>query len=291
MTTISVTHMADPACPWAYSALPAITALRWRYGEQLEWRLVMVGLAESAEHYERRGYTAALMAQTPLHFRRFGMPFALGSRPRVVATGRACRAVVAARFVGEDLADLALRALHLAWFTTDLLLDDDEAIATALAREPALDANAIVSRLDDPAVEEAYQRDRAETRRATGSPASLQDKTAFTDGDERYTAPTLIFEANGARLEAGGHQPLEAYDVLVTNLGPALRREPAPESPQPVLGRFASGLTTREVAAVMAAPNHPPDDRAAAAALLELMAEGTVTREPLAGDALWRAAT
>jgi 2-hydroxychromene-2-carboxylate isomerase len=290
MATISVRHMADPACPWAYSALPAITALRFRYGEQLAWRVAMIGLAESAQQYERRGYTPALMARAPLRFARFGMPFALGPRARVIASGRACRAVVAARLEREELAYLALRALHFAWFTTDLLLDEDEAIAAALAHEPQLDPQAIVRRLDDPPVEEAYQRDRSEVRSAAGSPAALQEKTAQTDGDERYTAPTLIFEANGRRLEAGGHQPLEAYDVLIANLDPGLRREPVPDGPLPVLERFAHGLTTREVAVVLAPRNEEPDDRATAAALLDLVAEGCATREPLGGDALWRAA-
>jgi hypothetical protein len=55
-----------------------------------------------------------------------------------------------------------------------------------------------------------YQRDRSEVRGAANSPPSLQEKTAGADGEERYTAPTLIFEADGRRLEAGGHQPLEA---------------------------------------------------------------------------------
>lgn len=290
MATISVTHIADPACPWAYSALPAITALRWRYGAQLDWRVVTIGLAEGAEHYERRGYSPARMARAPLRFGRFGMPFALGPRSRVIATGRACRAVVAAGLERQGLAYLALRALHLAWFTTELLLDEDGAIAAALAREPELDAEAIVGRLDDPKVEEAYQRDRLEVRSAAGSPAALQEKTANTDGDERYTAPTLIFEADGRRLEAGGHQPLEAYDVLVANLDPGLRREPAPAGPLAVLERFPHGVTTREVAVVLAPRNEEPDDRAAASALLDLVAEGRATREPLGGDALWRAA-
>jgi len=91
--TISIMHMADPACPWAYSALPAITALRWRYREQLDWRVVTIGLAESAEQYERRGYGPAEMAKAPLRFARFGMPFLRGPRPRVMGTGRACRAM------------------------------------------------------------------------------------------------------------------------------------------------------------------------------------------------------
>jgi 2-hydroxychromene-2-carboxylate isomerase len=289
LARISVTLMADPACPWAYSALPAITALQWRYGDQLDWRVVTIGLAERAEHYERRGYTPALMSLTPLRFARFGMPFALGPRTRVVGTGRACRAIVAARLEREELAYLALRALHLAWFTTDLLLDADDAIGTALSREPELDADSIVRRLDDPDVEAAYEHDRAAVRTAAGSPSALQDRTAQTDGVERYTAPTLVFEAGGSRLEAGGHQPLEAYDVLIANLDPGLRHEPPPDGPLAVLERFPHGLTTRELAVVLADRNEEPDDPAAAAALLALAADGGVSREQAGGDALWRA--
>ena len=248
----------------------------------------MIGLSETPERYERRGLTPARMARTPIRFARFGMPFTLGPRARLIATGRACRAVVAARLQREELAYLALRALHLAWFTTDLLLDEDDAIGAALRAEPALDADAIVARIDDAEVEAAYARDRAEVRSAAGTPSSLQGKTADADGEERYTAPSLVFECDGRRLEAGGHQPLAAYDVLVANLAPGLRREPVPESPQPVLERFPHGLTTREVALVMTATNDDPDDARATAALLDLVGEGRLSREPLGSDALWR---
>ena len=116
--------MADPGCPWAYCALPAITALRWRYGDQLDWRVVTIGLSESPEQYERRGYTPARMARSPIRFARFRMPFTLGPRTRVIATGRACRAVVAAGLGRQGLGYLAERALHLGWFITELPLGE-----------------------------------------------------------------------------------------------------------------------------------------------------------------------
>jgi hypothetical protein len=218
------------------------------------------------------------------------MPFALGPRRRVIGTGRACRAIVAARLERAEHAYLALRRLHLAWFTSDLLLDEDDAIRMALEGDPQLDAHAIVRRLGDPDVEEAYQCDRAEARTAADTPSSLQHRTARRDGVERYTAPTLVFEADGTRLEAGGHQPLEAYDVLIANIDAALETVPPPDDPLAVLECFPHGLTTREVALVMADRNDEPDDRATMAALLGLAAERRVTREPLGGDALWQSA-
>ena len=265
-------------------------ALRWRYGDQLDWSLATIGLTETAAEYEARGYSPALMAMTPLRFSRFGMPFAVAPRARVIGTGRACRAIVAARELDPSLARPALRALHFAWFTTDLLLDEDEAIATALARVEGLDGAEVVARLDDPAVEEAYQRDRQLARSAAGTPASLQGKTATRDGVERFTAPTLVLERDGQRLVAGGHQPLAAYDVLLANLDPGLHCQPAPDDPGPLLERFPDGVTTREVSLMLAPRNDEPDDTAALGALIQLVAEGRATREPLGDDALWRPA-
>ena len=54
---IETTLYSDPACPWAYSESPALRVIEWRYGEQLHWRLVLVGLTESASQDEQRGYT------------------------------------------------------------------------------------------------------------------------------------------------------------------------------------------------------------------------------------------
>lgn len=53
--SISTTLHSDPGCPWAYSAIPALTVLRWRYADQLDWRLITIGLTESGRQYEDRG--------------------------------------------------------------------------------------------------------------------------------------------------------------------------------------------------------------------------------------------
>ncbi|HET8673622.1 MAG TPA: hypothetical protein VFL87_08305 [Thermoleophilaceae bacterium] len=290
MGRVAVTHITDPGCPWAYSIEPSITTLRWRYGEQLDWRIVLIGLTESGAEYEARGYTPERQAAVGLRFKRFGMPFQSEPRPRVPGTGRACRAVVSARMESLEAGYIALRALRFGWFTSTLMTDEDEGIAAALSRAPELDVDAIMSRLDSAEVEEAYQRDRAEARTAAGSPASLQGKTAIRDGVERYTAPSLIFEANGQRLVAGGYQPLAAYDLCVANLDPTLSCRPGPDQPGELLRELPYGLSTREVALAMAARNDEPDDEAAVAALVELVAEGDAQREQLGDDALWRPA-
>jgi predicted DsbA family dithiol-disulfide isomerase len=287
--TLSVTHFSDPGCPWAYSASPALAVLRWRYGAQLRWRHVMIGLTEHADQYVRRGYTPVRQAVGYQRFRAYGMPFAPQPRERISATARACRAVVATRLHAPDRELAVFRALQFAWFTTPLVLDEEEALRAALATVPALDADAIIGRLDDPAVSDAYARDRAESRTAAGGATEFQGKSAATDGPVRFTAPSLVFAGAHGTLEAGGFQPVEAYDVVVANLDRTLERMPPPEDPVEALAAFPDGLTSAELAAVMAHGNDRPDRGAAEAALIGAMAEGRVARRPLGDDALWTA--
>lgn len=286
---VSVTHFTDPGCPWAYSASPAHAVLRWRYGSQLDWRLVTIGLTERAEQYVKRGYTTAGSARGQLRFRRFGMPLAPQPKPRVGATARMCRAIHATRILAPEREHAVFRALQFAQFTTSLVLDDDGNLGTVLRDVPGLDAAAVVASLDDERVTVAYEADRAESRTAESSPTAFQGKAAQTDGPVRYTAPSLIFVADGGRLEAGGFQSVEAYDVCIANLAPTLDRRPPPEAPRAVLESEPDGLTTQEVAAVMTAGNDAPDRRAAETALIDLLAEGGARRVGLGDDALWLA--
>lgn len=287
MIHITVTHHTDPGCPWAYSASPALAVLRWRYREQLDWRLVTIGLTERAEQYVERGYTPLRGAVGQQRFRRFGMPLAPQPKPRVAGTAPMCRAIHATRLQAPEREHAVFRALQFAQFTTPLVLDEPADLMTALDGVPGIDAAAIVGALDDDAVTAAYEADRAEARTAAGSPTEFQGKAAQTDGPVRYTAPSLIFERDGARLEAGGFQPVEAYDVCLANLAPDLERTPPPADPRALLESEPDGLTTEEVAAVMTHGNDAPDRVAAEAALIELLAEGGARRIGVGDDALW----
>ena len=286
---IEATLYSDPACPWAYSESPALRVIEWRYQEQLNWTLVVIGLTEDASQYVARGYTPLRGALGQLMFRRrYGMPFSPAPKPRVSATARACRAIVAARLANPGSEFAVYRALQLANFNSALILEDDQQLAEVLTDVPGVDAEALIAALDSPEVSEAYRQDREATRTAAGSAAELQGKTSTSDGPVRFTAPSVVFSANGTSLVAGGFQPVEAYDVLIANLDPTLHRELPPETPEPLLDYFPLGLTTQEVAALMTASNDAPDRPAAEAALLELLADGRAARETVGDDALWR---
>jgi 2-hydroxychromene-2-carboxylate isomerase len=291
MGTIAVTHFTDPGCPFAYSASPALAVLRWRYGAQLDWRLVTIGLAEDPQRYIDAGYTPTRMSVSNIHFRRYGMPFLSEPRARIAATSRACRAIVATRMSQPGREDEVLRALQLAWFTTTLVLDEDEALNAVLSDVPGLDVAATVAAIDDEHTIAAYEADKLETRTAEGGATHLQGKARQTDGPVRYSAPSLVFESeSGQRLEAGGFQPIEAYDVIVANLDPTLERRDPAADPLAALGAFPTALVTQEVAAIMAQNNQEPDREAAERALLELLGEGAVRRQAVGDDALWQLA-
>jgi 2-hydroxychromene-2-carboxylate isomerase len=287
---IKATLYNDPGCPWGYSANPAFRALEWRYGDQLDWRLVVIGLSDEVSEVTRQRFDPGARAAGHAVFRdRYGMPFSLEPKAGPAATGRACRAIVAARLLDPGSELRVLRALQLSNFTTPRLLDDDEGLREALRTLPGLDADAVVDRIDDPEVIDAYERDKAEARDAAGTAVEAQGKASVTSaGEVRYTAPSVVFESAGRRLVAGGWQHELAYDVCIANLDPGLERLAPPETPEPLLERFPDGLTTSETAALLAVgPDYVPDLEAAELAMIRLVATGVASRKQIGGDAYW----
>lgn len=289
---IRITHISDPGCPFAYSAMPFISALHWRYGDQIDWRHVMIGLTEDRTQYEERGYTPLLMARGNRRFRRFGMPFAREPKPRMAATARACRLVVAVRLTRPELEWPMFRALQFTQFTTAHPLDSEDALRDALARVPELDAEELLRMLDTDAVTEAYEADRAEARTAEGGATEFQGKAANTDGKVRFTAPSLLIEtADGRSLEVGGFQPLEAYDVAIANLDRSLTRRGPASDVREVVEAFPYALSTREISTILSNGLDPADDAAAEDELLELVSAGEVESTMLGDGTLWRSSS
>ena len=97
-----------------------------------------------------------------------------------------------------------------------------------------------------------------------------------------------MFEHAGRRLEAGGWQTIEAYDVIVANMIPDGERQDVPDDPRKLLNAFPGGLTTQEIAQLLTRGNDAPDRIEAELTMLRLVAEGTATRLPLGDDALWK---
>jgi protein-disulfide isomerase-like protein with CxxC motif len=279
---IEATLYTDAGCPWAYSANPALRVLEWRFRDQLTWRLVMIGLREQVSEEAVSAFDGARALARWQHVfgARYGMPFATEPKKRPSGTGRGCRTVVAAALAEPGSEWRTFRALQLGYFAGSVYLDDTKSLEDA--------AGAVAARADDPDVVAEYERQRSEARSASGSPAHAQDKTTVSDGLVRYTAPSVVFRRDGETAFAGGWQPLLAYDTLLANFAPALERVPPPESPEPLLDFFPGGLTTAEVALLLAEGSDPvPDREAAEHRLTELVASGRAVRTALGTDAVW----
>jgi len=279
----------DPTCPFGYSASPALRTIEWRYRDQLDWQLVVIGLSEPGTI--NPDFTVTKLAGYCIPLRdEHGMPFSVEPKLRLASSSRACQAIIAAKLIQPGSEWRTLRALQLLQFNSPLLIDDDEQLRAALGSVEGLEADRIIDSLDSPEVQEAYRRDWAETRTAGGGPTELQGKAANTPDGVRYTAPSIIFEAGGQCLEAGGFQTVEAYDVLIANLDPTLVRSAPAESPLDALVLYPSGLTTQEIASIMAPHNTTPDRSSTESRLVGLLGEGKAKRVPLGDDALWFAA-
>ena len=191
------------------------------------------------------------------------MPFATEAKARPSGTGRGCRAVVAAGMLDPGSEWTVFRALQIANFTSPtLFLDDTESIREALREVPGVDADGIAERIDDADVVAEYERQQAEARSAAGTPSEAQDKTATRTGTcgSRRRPSCSVVERTSAF--AGGWQPLLSYDTVLANFAPELERVPPPESPEPLLEHFPAGLTTAEIALLLADGSDPiPDQR------------------------------
>jgi predicted DsbA family dithiol-disulfide isomerase len=282
---ITARVFTDPACPWGYSASPAFRTIEWRYRDQIRWELVTITLSEPGDPVR---FTPARLAAILVGMRdRFGMPFGVEPKIRPTTSARACRAIVATRMLQPGFEWRVLRTLQLLNFNTPLLIDDDAQLESALSSVEGLNADVVMAALDTPEVQRAHRRDWTEARNAAGRASALQGKTAEWDGGLRYTAPSVIFSREDRSFEAGGFQPVEAYDVIIANLGPELRRHDSPTNPLAALAVYPGGLCTREVAAIMATGVDAPDRGGTERALVELHAERKVTRIPMGDDAIW----
>jgi hypothetical protein len=263
--------------------------LEWRFRDQLSWRLVMIGLREEPSEAAVRVFDPDVsLARWHVFGERYGMPFATEPKARPSGTGRGCRAVVAAGLDTPGSEWKVFRALQFGFFTGRLLLDDADSIRDALR---GVDAGAVAARVDDEDVVAEYEHQRSETRSAEGTPAHAQDKTTESEGRVRYTAPSVLFRRGSEVAYAGGWQPLLGYDTVLANFAPELERVPPPESPEPLLEFFPGGLTTAEVALLLARGSDPwPDREGTRSTLEELAASGAARRVPVGTDALWLAA-
>ncbi len=281
---VLIRHYTDPTCPYAFSAERQRLRLLWLYGEQIDWELHMVVLAE-----ERYGdiFPPERISSTRRDIQlRYGMP--IDWQPvEGGASLPACRAVVATRLHAPDREAPLLRRLRVLNFAAlDL---DDPAVIERAASEALIEPAELRAWTADPEVEPVLEADKRASR--SPSPASrAQDyKLGGPEEARRYTCPSYelirvteppVDWPTASRVDLPGFRPVEAYEAALANIGPELVRRPDPESVEQVLAWAAMPVATAEVAAVC--------DRDIADVRAELARVGTFL--PVGGDGYWTAA-
>jgi predicted DsbA family dithiol-disulfide isomerase len=253
MAELTITEYTDPGCPFAWSAEPTRWRLQWLYGDQLEWVVRMVGLAEDGSVYEDKGFTAERMSES---FRRLSqahhMPMDTSLRPRMAGTIPACRAVVAVRRHQPEQEWAMLRALRVLHFSGHLL--DEPATLSAAGQRVGIEPADLQEWLAEPETEALLREDMAQARRPRAGALALAHKLALTATGHRYTCPSYEIArlSDGAALSVPGFQPLAAYEVAIANLAPEASRREDPEDVREVLDWAGEPLATIEVATICA---------------------------------------
>lgn len=251
---VSVTHFADAGCPWDYSAEPVRLVLEQRYGEQIEWRTVQVGLHENAAVMAMKGYTTLGLAESYRRFHeRYGMPFCVLERRALMGTWFGAGAVKAAERQGAKVAAAFLRRLRLAWFVETRRVDEIGPLMEMARGIAGLDVERLERDVRDDITTRALDDDMAAARRPDSVALALE-RTTHPKGEpgHRYTTPTYVFTHDDQTVTVPGFQPLEAYEVALQNLAPELKRRP-PVEPLEFLAQHPGELFAAvELAAIAA---------------------------------------
>ncbi len=282
---VALEEFTDPSCPFAYSAEPIRWKLRWRFGDQLDWTVRMVGLARDAATLEAKGLTAERLGGILRHFDQYGMPLAEVESRAPAGSWDAGRAVVAARERRPGSEDRLLRELRIAGLA-DAEAIDDPTVIDAAARAAGLDPEELRGWVAEPAIEAAFEGDLDAARHPGLAALALDHKLADVEDDwagggpgRRYTCPSYVLRSGGATFEIPGFQPWAAYEAALANLAPALERRPWAEDPLAVLRWAGEPLATQEVAAVLGDADREQTRR-------QLLESGAV-QHTAGSDAFW----
>ncbi|MEM8902846.1 MAG: DsbA family protein [Actinomycetota bacterium] len=274
MRAVSITEFTDPGSVWAWGSEPKLRLLEWRYGDQVEWRRVMGGMAEDEQSHPlatgarldpANDAPAAVEVWRSVHGVT-GMPFPSELRTVFASTRLACLAVKAAQVQGDDVGARVLRRLREWTFVVGERFDTTVAVVAAISGVPGLDVDDYVAALSDPQTMIAYQEDWEATRRPNAQARQVEDDhpghgRVRADGNRfRYAFPTLVLEGPGGVETVAGWKPIEDY---VAALGRAAGGEVLTARPDPttdeVIARWGTAADV-ELAVLAGSRGSDPSD-------------------------------
>lgn len=242
--TVEVIEYTDPLCSIAWGTEPMKRRLLWRFGDKIQWRLVMAGLcrdnstAKIFQPWDR--YEAG---QTYLKIWRrvtkiTGMPYPEDLRYMAVTTDPPCLLVKAAQLQGAEVAERVLRRFREAVFFYGTPVDAIDQAADALLGVEGLDIEKLLADCQLGEVEQSYQSDWQETREPNDYVRHLAETDADhlagpmmkSEGHERYNLPTFIFRGPGGERTVPGLRDYAEYESALAAVAPGIDENP-PENP------------------------------------------------------------
>lgn len=264
--SIEVRHYTDPSCERSWAVEPQLRRLSWEFGDAIEVRPILVGLArtlEPADHAER---LAAWLEATA----RSRMPCdpRLWTQNPISTTYPACLAVRAALEQGAEAGSRYLRAAREGLFCERRKLDHIDALL-ALAGPAGLDRDRFEIDLRSNAITEAFAADLERSRALDGGPEPL---------------PVLQFvAADGSVRELRGERPYEEYREAAIAGGAEPARSGTAE-PLEAIGHFGR-CATRELEELSGRPQTVVE-----AELWSLAREWRLKPVPVLSGTLWELA-
>ena len=204
--TVTARYYTDPACPWSWSAEPALRRLMVEFGENLSWTYVMGGLAR--DYTNGPGERDARVVHWLDVADRGGMPIdpRLWREAAIGSSYPACMAVKAAAMQAADGGGRYLRVLREGLMCFRRKLDTTEALVEE-ARRAGLDVERFRVDLGSHATVEAFGEDLEDAR--TPDPDAV---VSTSSGRPRVSFPSVVF--SGADGAHHGAYEFRSYDEL-----------------------------------------------------------------------------
>lgn len=250
--SVEVRVVTDPACAWSWASEPKLRRLIWEFGEQLDLRWVMGGMARTVGDAERERYSGTWLEVQA----ESGMPTdpRLWTQGGISSTYPACQAVVAASEQGPEAGGRYLRRLREGLMCERRRLDHPDALIGE-AGAAGLDVPRFERDLQSNAIIEAFGAQLDEAR-LIPQRAQAENATGCTGPIERLTFPSLTFVAgDGTRRGVYGWRPYGEYREAATAAGAEPADAPPPEPLEVIDQSYGTGRSaTAEIEALTGRP-------------------------------------